>query len=129
MLVEVIEVVGLHDHVIKLKEGKSLFHSLLIAFCRQHTVNGEASTNLAQKLNVIEPKKPIGIVYHNGLVLAEFDEFFHLLLEAFAVMSDGLGGHHRSHVGTAGGISDMACTAADQNDGLIACHLQSLHEA
>ena len=54
MLEEVVEVVALHYHVVKLKEAESLLHALLVALGTEHIVNGEAGTDLTQKLNVIE---------------------------------------------------------------------------
>ena len=33
-----VEIVALHDHVVKLKEGKTLFHTLLVALSCKHTV-------------------------------------------------------------------------------------------
>ena len=37
-------------------------------------------------------------------------------------------GQHLSHIGSSAGITDHGCTAADQCDRLISCHLQSLHQ-
>ena len=47
LLEHVIKVVGLHDHVVKLQEGKSLLHTLLVALGTEHIVNGEAGTYLS----------------------------------------------------------------------------------
>ena len=54
VLEEVIEVVGLHDHVVELKEAQTLFHTLLVALGAEHIVDAEAGTHLAQQLDVIE---------------------------------------------------------------------------
>ena len=54
VLEEVIEVVGLHDHVVELKEAQALFHALLVALGAEHIVDAEARAHLAQQLDVIE---------------------------------------------------------------------------
>ena len=46
-LVQHIEIIALHDHVVEFKEGKTLFHSLLVALCSQHVVNTEAGTHFS----------------------------------------------------------------------------------
>ena len=43
-------------------------------------------------------------------------------------MLDGLLGQHLAHVGTAGGVSDQRGAVADEGDGLVARHLQALHQ-
>ena len=43
-------------------------------------------------------------------------------------MSDVFLGEHLAHVGTAGRITDHGSAAADQRNGLVACHLQALHQ-
>ena len=43
-------------------------------------------------------------------------------------MGDVLLGQHLAHVGAAGGIADHGGAAADQGDGLVASHLQALHQ-
>ena len=93
-----IEVIALHYHIVEFKERKSLFHSLLIAFRTKHIIYGEACSDITQKVNVVEFEKPIGIVYHNCLVLAELDKSLHLLSEAIAVVLNSLGSHHRTHI-------------------------------
>ena len=44
-------------------------------------------------------------------------------------MLDGLDGHHRAHIGTAGRVADHGGAAADERDRLVACHLHALHQA
>ena len=124
-----IEVIGLHNHIVEFKEGKTLFHSLLVAFSREHSVNGEASANVAKNLNIVKTEEPIGIVYHNCFALAEVDEALHLLFKAIAVVLDCFSCHHLAHICSARGVANHSSTATDKNDGLISCHLQSLHKA
>ena len=43
-------------------------------------------------------------------------------------MGDVLLGQHLAHIGAAGGVADHGGAAADEGDGLVACHLQTLHQ-
>ena len=128
-LVEMIEVIGLHYHIVEFKEGQTLFHSLLVALSAEHPVDREASSNVAQYLNVVKIKKPIGIVDHNSLSLREIYKSAHLLLEASAVMLNGFLGHHLAHIGTSRGVTYHSSSAADKSDRLVSRHLKTLHKA
>ena len=128
MLEQVVEVVGLHDHVVELQEAQALLHALLVALGPEHVVHREAGAHFPQQLHIVEVHQPVGIVDHHGLALAELNEPLHLLFEAIAVVLDGLGGHHGAHVAAAGGVAHHAGAAADEGDGAVAHHLQPLHE-
>ena len=122
VLEHVVEVVALHDHVVEFEEGQSLLHPLLVALGPQHIVDREAGAHLPQQLDVVQLEQPVGVVQHDGLALAEVDEPLHLLFEAGGVVLDVLPRQHLAHIGAAGGA------AADQGDGLVAGHLQPLHQ-
>ena len=128
VLEEVVEVVGLHDHVVELKEGKPLLHALLIALGAQHIVHGEARAHLAQQLNIVEIQQPVSVVDHDGLALAEVDEALHLALEALGVVVNILLGEHLAHIRAARGVADHGRAAADERDRLVARHLETLHQ-
>ena len=128
MLEEVVEVVGLHDHVVELKEGKPLLHALLIALGAQHIVHGEARAHLAQQLNIVEIQQPVSVVDHDGLALAEVDEALHLALEALGVVVNIFLGEHLAHIRAARGVADHGRAAADERDRLVARHLETLHQ-
>ena len=128
VLEHVVEVVALHDHVVKFEEGQALLHPLLVALGAQHVVDREAGTHVTQQLDVVQVQQPVGVVQHQGLALGEVDELFHLLLEAGGIVGDVLFGQHLAHVGAAGGIADHGGASADQSDGLVASHLQALHQ-
>ena len=64
LLEQRIEIIALHDHVVKLQEAKSLLHTLLVAFSRQHTIDREMRSNLTQYLYIIQIKQPVRIIYH-----------------------------------------------------------------
>ena len=129
MLEQVVKIIRLHDHVVELEERQALFHALLVALGAQHVVDREACANVAQQLDIVELQQPVRVIDHDGLALAEVDEAFHLLFEAVAVVLDDLRRHHRAHVRPAGGVSDIACAAANEDDGAISRHLEPLHEA
>ena len=42
VLEHIVEVVGLHDHVVELQEGEALLHALLVALRPEHVVHAEA---------------------------------------------------------------------------------------
>ena len=128
VLEHVVEVVALHDHVVELEEGQALFHPLLVALGAQHIVDREAGAHLPQQLDVVQLEQPVGVVQHQGLALAEINEALHLPLEAGGVVVDVLFGQHLAHIGAAGGVADHGGAAADQGDGLVAGHLQALHQ-
>ena len=44
-------------------------------------------------------------------------------------MLNGLRSEHFSHVGLTGGVADHTGSAAEERDGLVACHLEALHQA
>ena len=54
VLEQVVEVVGLHRHVVELEEAQALFHALLEALCAEHIVDREAGTDVADELDVVE---------------------------------------------------------------------------
>ena len=82
VLEEVIEVVGLHNHIVEFQEGKALFHPLLVALGPEHIVYAEAGAHFTKEVHIIELQEPVGIVHHLGLALAELNEPLHLLFEA-----------------------------------------------
>ena len=84
---------------------------------------------LTQYIDIVQVKQPVCIVYHQCFVFGEIDETAHLLLEAVAVVLDRLFCHHLAHVGTSGRVADHRRTASDQGDRLVACLLQTLHQA
>ena len=43
VLEHVVEVIGLHDHIVEFQEGQALFHALLIALGPQHIVHSLAN--------------------------------------------------------------------------------------
>ena len=128
-LKELIEVKGLHEHIVKLEERESLLHAVLIALRAKHVVDREMGADVADKFNVVQVPEPVGIVHHSRLALAELDEAGHLALKALAVLVNLIDRHHAAHIGSAGGVSDHTRAAADQGNRLVARVLQALHQA
>jgi hypothetical protein len=129
VLEQIVEVVGLHDHVVEFQEAESALHALLVALRAEHVVDREACADVPQKLHIVELQQPVGIVDHDGLARPKVNKPLHLLFEAVAVVLDGLDRQHLTHIAASGGVADHAGAAADQNDRAVAGHLQALHEA
>ena len=127
-LVEMVEVIALHDHVVELEKAQSLLHALLVALCAQHIVHAEVRAHFTQQLHIVQVEKPVGVVHHQGLAVGKIDESLHLTAEAFGVVVDVLPGQHFAHIRPSGGIADHGRTAADQGNRGIARHLQSFHQ-
>ena len=127
-LEEVVEIVGLHDHVVELQEAEALLHALLVALRPEHVVHGETGPHVPQQVYVVQVQQPVGVVDHLGLALAELDEPLHLALEAGGVVVDVLPGEHFPHIGAAGGVADHGGAAADQGDGGVPRRLEPLHQ-
>ena len=128
MLEQVVEIVGLHNHIVEFQEAQSLFHALLVALGPEHIVHGEAGAHIPEHFHIVQVQQPIGIVNHQSLALGEVNEPLHLALEAGSVVVDVLLGQHLAHIRPAGGIADHGGTAANQSDGFVAGHLQPLHQ-
>ena len=129
MLEHVVEVVALHDHVVEFQEAQALLHALLVALGAQHVVDGEAGADLAQQLDIVQRLQPGRVAQHDRLAVGEVDEFLHLALEALRIIRNGLLSEHLAHVGAARRVADHRRAVADEGDGLIARHLQALHQA
>ena len=123
-----VEVVALHDHVVEFQERQALLHALLVAFGAQHVVHAKAGANFTQQLNVVQVQQPVSVVQHHSLAFAKLNKALHLALKALGVMVNVLFGQHFAHVGTARRVADHGGAAANQGNGLVACHLQALHQ-
>ena len=61
-LIEGIEIIGLHDHVVELKEGQAPLPALLVALSREHTVDGEMCADLTKQFDVVQLPEPVAVV-------------------------------------------------------------------
>ena len=91
-LVQLDEIIGLQAHIVEFDEGQFLL-SIETHFDRvhrQHAINREVATDIAQEVNVIERSQPFGIVGHDriGLAVTEGEEFCKDLADAVLVGID-----------------------------------------
>ena len=128
MLEHVVEVVALHDHVVEFQEGEPLLHTLLVALGAQHVIDTEAGANFAQQLYIVQVQEPVGVIQHHSLAIAEFDKTLHLTFEAFCIVRNVFLCEHFAHIRTAGRIADHGGATANQGDGTVTSHLQTLHQ-
>ena len=107
-----IEVIRLHNHIVKLQEGQALFHALLVALSSQHIVHGETGTYVPQQVDIVQLQEPVGIVDHNGFPFSKINETLHLLFKAVAVMLDRFWSHHRAHVRSTRWVANVTGAAS-----------------
>ena len=65
---KLIKVIGLHQHIVKLKEGKALLHTVFIALSGKHPVYGKMNAYLSQKLHIIYIQQPVCIIGQYGVI-------------------------------------------------------------
>ena len=92
------KIIALHQHIIELKEGQPPLQPLLVAFRRQHAVDGEVNADVTDKLNIVQRQKPIGIVGHEGFPLREVQEMRKLLMDLFGIAVDIIQSQHFTHI-------------------------------
>ena len=108
VLEQLIEIIRLHDHVVKLQETQSFFHSLLVTLCCQHTVYTEKCGPTSRStFNIIQIQQPVRIVHHQRFAFREINKLAHLLLKTVTVVLDLLRRHHASHIRSSRRISDI----------------------
>ena len=129
-VVELQEVVALHQHVVELQERKAPLQALLVALGGEHAVDGEQRAHVPQEVDVVQVAQPVGVVDDLGAVglgLVEVQEGFHLLPDVGHVVVDVLHRQNLAQVALAGGVADHARAAAHQREGLVAGLLQVGH--
>src|SRR5262249_41011192 len=132
------EVVALQDHIVELEEGEVLLalEPELDGVALDHLVDRDVAPDLAQELDIVQAKQPLGVVDHQriGAAVAEFQEFGENLLDAALVRLDLLGGKNPAALVLAGWVPDASSAAAHQRDGPVPGVLQpaqkhDLHQA
>ena len=126
--VELDEVVGLQQHVVELDERQLLLalepHARRVH--RQHAIDREVLADIAQELDVVERRQPLGVVDHDGigLALAEVEELGKDRLDAVLVGVDLLDRADRARLIAPGRIADARGAPAHQRNRLVAGLLQ-----
>ena len=69
LLEQGIEIIALHDHVIKFKETEATLHSLLVALCCQHPVHRKMRSYFTQQLHIVQVHKPFRVINHQSFSL------------------------------------------------------------
>ena len=130
-LVQFVEVITLHDHVVEFQEGQTsfFFHSCFEAVCSQHSVYGEVYADITQEFNVVQVSQPVTVVYDDGtaFTFVEIDETGQLVFDTSHVVVDSFYCHHFTHVSFTGRVTDHCCTAAYQTDRSVAASLHVCH--
>ena len=85
--------------------------------------------DFAQKFDIIQIHEPVSVIDCDCLIIREIDKTAHLLFETFDIVRDSFRSQHFSHIGFAGRVTNHTCTASEQNNRLIAGHLEMLHQA
>ena len=127
ILMQLPEVIGLHNHVVEFKEGQALFPTFFEAFSGEHAVYRKMHAYLSEQAYIVQVEQPISVVGNNGLALAKVDEAAHLLFEAGNIVLNELGSEHLAHFVLAAGVANHAGTAAQKHDGAMACLLHMAH--
>ena len=119
-MVQLDEVVGLQEHVVELDEGQLLVtvETHPDGIHRQHAVHGKMPADITQKLDVVQPGEPLGIVAHQRVVpsLAEAQEAVEHLADARLVVVDLLDREDLAGFVPAGRVADPRGAPAHQHD-------------
>ena len=91
------KIIGLQQLVIELYKRESGFQANLVGFETKHTVYGKMPADVAQKLDVIKARQPVGIVHQNGVVAGKIDETRNLFFQHFPVLFYCVYGKHPAH--------------------------------
>ena len=104
------EIVGLQQHVVEFDEGQLLvaLEAKLHRIHGQHAVDREMPAHIAQELDVVERRQPLGVVEHQrrGRAAAELQEASEHALDGFLVAFDRLDGKDAPRLVLAGRVAD-----------------------
>lgn len=85
ILIQAVEIVTLHGHVVEFKEGESLVNAGFVAFSGKHAAYREVRSDFAQKVDVVLIEKPISVIYKICFSVRCIDKLTHLHFEVFDV--------------------------------------------
>ena len=127
-LVDLREIIGLQAHVVEFDEGELVLalQPQLDAVHRQHAVDREMPADVAQELDIIEVRQPVGVVEQQRVAsaFAKAQEFLENRLDRGLVGVDLLNGQQLAALVLAGRIANARGAAADERQGLAAGALQ-----
>ena len=121
------KIIALQDHVVELDEGEFLLalKPELDRIHRQHPVDREVATNIAQHVDIVELGQPVGIIDHHRIACARAiaQKLRKNALDTVLVCIDLLDCQEFAGFILAGRVPDTCCAAAHQGDRLVARHL------
>ena len=124
------EIVGLQNHVVEFEERQLLvaLEAHAHAVEGQHAVDREMAPDIAEELDVVELRQPLGVVDHQRIAaaIAEADEARERAPDAVLVPFDLIEGEQAPALVAAGRIADAGRAAAHQGDRLAAGLLQPM---
>ena len=123
---EVVKVVGLQEHVVELEEVQAVgrFEAGAVGLGGEHAVHRELAPDVAQKLQVVQRRQPVGVVHQQRLPVREVDEARQLPADGLGVRRHLFARHHAAQLGFSGRVADQAGAAADQRHRAVAGALQ-----
>ena len=125
-VIEHLEVDGLEDLVGEFGEGDPRFQTGCHHFLSQHGIDIEELAVVPEKFEEGNLGQPVVVIHHGEAIFAE--EFLHLGGEAFCIVLDGFLGLENPFGLPAGGVSDGAGAAADNDDRMVAGQLEPLQD-
>ena len=126
------EVVGLEDHVVELQERERLLavEALFHGFEAEHPVDREVPAVVAQEGDVVKRVEPVGVVGHQGRVVAEVQEALEDAPDTGDVVRNLRVGQQLPALVLARGVADPGGPAPHQDDGPMpgALHVPQHHD-
>ena len=127
---EVVEVVGLEEHVAELGVADAdlaVFHACAHGFFCDHLIDGEVFADVAEEVEEADGAEPVGVVDEacgvGGGV--EVEESGELGSDGGDVGGDLVFGEELAFLGFAAGVADAAGGTAGDGDGVVACELEA----
>ncbi len=111
------KVVGLDQGVVQLDERKAaVLEAFPVRAVLHQLVDGEVAANIAQELDPLQAKQPIGVVDHQRTITRKIQIAAEMLTDAGQVAVDLFDGQHRPLGGAIGWVTNHARAAADDGD-------------
>jgi len=119
--VEYREVIGLQNHVVEFNKRQTFLHAQLDRLLRQHAIDAEVPTDLAEEVDVLEIPHPRRVVHEQGspahLAALEIDEPCELPTDGLEIGPNLVLVEEFPHLGLAARITDQGGRPTDHGDG------------